>query len=144
MYGQCYTACNCAEIITIIMCSILINLIVRQCSWIVNEMMNDMNIARDHFVYVPSQWETTLHCNVVSHWQSTFTKRSLIALNQVEHFHTKYAHHTMNLQFCSRSSKHVKVRPLGDESDNNKENKGLPILWPLSIVCLTLPGLKPE
>ena len=27
---------------------------------------------RDHFVYVLSQWETTLHCNVVSHWLSPY------------------------------------------------------------------------
>ena len=31
----------------------------------------------DHFVYAPSQWETTLHCNVVSHWLDTYTKWSL-------------------------------------------------------------------
>ena len=35
------------------------------------------NLFRDHFVYAPSQWETMLHCNVVSHWQSTYTKWSL-------------------------------------------------------------------
>ena len=29
---------------------------------------------RDHFLYVPSQWETTLQCNVVSHWLGTYTK----------------------------------------------------------------------
>ena len=23
---------------------------------------------RDHFVYMPNQWEPTLHCNVISHW----------------------------------------------------------------------------
>ena len=27
-----------------------------------------VNEISDHFVYAPSQWETTLHCNVVSHW----------------------------------------------------------------------------
>ena len=32
---------------------------------------------RDHFVYAPSQWEATLHCNVVSHWLGTYTKWSL-------------------------------------------------------------------
>ena len=32
---------------------------------------------RDHFVNAPSQWETTLHCNVVSHWLGAFTKWSL-------------------------------------------------------------------
>ena len=33
--------------------------------------------GRDHFVYAPCQWETTLHCNVVSHWQGAYTKWSL-------------------------------------------------------------------
>ena len=33
---------------------------------------------RDHSVYVPSQWETTLQCNVVSHWLGEYTKWSLI------------------------------------------------------------------
>ena len=32
---------------------------------------------RDHFVNVPSQWETMLHCNVISHWLGAFTKWSL-------------------------------------------------------------------
>ena len=34
-------------------------------------------IHSDHFVYVPSQWETTLQCNVVSHWLGACTKWSL-------------------------------------------------------------------
>ena len=34
-------------------------------------------IFRDHFVYAPNQWETTLHCNVVSHWLGAYTKWSL-------------------------------------------------------------------
>ena len=34
--------------------------------------------SRDNFMYVPSQWETTLPCNVISHWLGTCTKRSLI------------------------------------------------------------------
>ena len=33
--------------------------------------------SRDHFVYAPSQRETTLHCNVVSHWLGTYTKMIL-------------------------------------------------------------------
>ena len=32
---------------------------------------------RDHFVYTPSQWETALQCNVVSHWLGAYTKWSL-------------------------------------------------------------------
>ena len=35
---------------------------------------------RDHFVYAASQWETTLHCNAVSHWLVTYTKWSLWAI----------------------------------------------------------------
>ena len=39
-------------------------------------------ILRDHFVYVPSQWETALQCinecNIFSHWLGTCTKWSLI------------------------------------------------------------------
>ena len=31
----------------------------------------------DHFVNVPSQWETTLQCNVASHWLGAYTKWSL-------------------------------------------------------------------
>ena len=34
-------------------------------------------IFRDYFAYAPSQWETTLHCNVVSHWLGAYTKWSL-------------------------------------------------------------------
>ena len=36
---------------------------------------------RDHFVYAPSQWETTLQCNVVSHWLGAHTKWSFYLLH---------------------------------------------------------------
>ena len=32
---------------------------------------------RDHFMSVPSQWQTTLQCNIVSHWLSAYTKWTL-------------------------------------------------------------------
>ena len=32
-----------------------------------------MYICRDHFLYAPNQWETTLHCNVVSYWLDAYT-----------------------------------------------------------------------
>ena len=35
------------------------------------------SMGRDHFVYAPSQWETTLQRNVVSHWLGAYTKWSL-------------------------------------------------------------------
>ena len=37
--------------------------------------------CRDHFVFAPSQWETTLHCNVVSHWLGANTKWSPFRLS---------------------------------------------------------------
>ena len=33
--------------------------------------------SRDCFLYAPSQWETTLHCKVISHWLGAYTKWSL-------------------------------------------------------------------
>ena len=33
--------------------------------------------SRDHFMYASSQWETTLHCNVVSHRMGAYTECSL-------------------------------------------------------------------
>ena len=38
---------------------------------------------RDHFVYAPSQWETTLQCNVVSHWMGTYSKWSLYQASKI-------------------------------------------------------------
>ena len=35
------------------------------------------NNSRDHFLYAPSQSETTLRCNAVSHWLSAYTTWSL-------------------------------------------------------------------
>ena len=35
------------------------------------------SIYRHRFVNAPSQWETTLQCNVVSHWLCAFTKLTL-------------------------------------------------------------------
>ena len=31
-------------------------------------------------VYAPSQWETTLHCNVASHWLSAYAKYMVISV----------------------------------------------------------------
>ena len=38
---------------------------------------------KDHFVYAPSQWETTLQCNVVSHSLGAYTEGSLIIITFV-------------------------------------------------------------
>ena len=55
---------------------------VRHFSWRCNDtsivfVMIGSDYGRDDFVYAASQWETTLHCNVVSHWLGAYTKCSL-------------------------------------------------------------------
>ena len=35
---------------------------------------------KQHFVYLPSQWETTLHCYVISHWLATYTKWIILCM----------------------------------------------------------------
>ena len=35
-------------------------------------------LTRDHFVYAPSQWETTSQWNISSHWLGAYTKWSLL------------------------------------------------------------------
>ena len=42
-------------------------------------------ITRDHFVYVPSQWEMMLQCNVLSHWLGPYTKWFLYNHNKTKH-----------------------------------------------------------
>ena len=44
-------------------------------------------LSRDRFVNAPSQWETTLQCNVVSHWLGAFTKLSLYEVKVYPAFH---------------------------------------------------------
>ena len=41
-----------------------------------------MNI--DHFVHAPSQWETMLHCNIVSQWLGVYTKWSVQEMFGIE------------------------------------------------------------
>ena len=53
------------------------------CFWYENEILlcnwkqlitGGLFLCKDQFVYVPSQWETTLHCNVVSYCLGAYTK----------------------------------------------------------------------
>ena len=45
--------------------------------WQCSIYINYWCVIRGHFVYAPDQWETMLHCNVVSHWLGAYTKWSL-------------------------------------------------------------------
>ena len=63
-------------------CVILSTEMVQVCSW--NPSLVEVKDAfilhnqfKDHFEYAPSQWETTLQCNVASHWLAAYTKWSL-------------------------------------------------------------------
>ena len=50
-------------------------------AWLSSCQLDCPNVrSRDHFVIVPSQWWTTLHCKVVSHWVDAYTKWSLHAV----------------------------------------------------------------
>ena len=47
---------------------------------------------RDLSVCAPSQWETTLHCNVVSHWLGAYAKLLLNTVNFLPNPHNKTPH----------------------------------------------------
>ena len=42
-------------------------------SWI-----RHVQLYRNHSVYAPSQWDTALHCNAVSHWLGAYTKSLVV------------------------------------------------------------------
>ena len=49
----------------------------------IRKTLNDTSITqvawgRDHFENAPRQWETALHCKVISHWLGAYTKWSLM------------------------------------------------------------------
>ena len=54
---------------------------------------------RDRFVYAPSQWETTLQSNVVSHCMCANTKRSLL--------YTAWKRQEWDLRLIMNSQKHI-------------------------------------
>ena len=70
--------------------------------------------TRDHFVYAPIQWETVLHCNVVSHWLGAYTKWSL----QMRHWKNKgiglsfWKWRIMNSRNCPTNTKPRLSMPL--------------------------------
>ena len=59
----------------------------------------------NHFVYVPSQWEMTLHCNVVSHWLGAYTKWSLLAGGNKSCQCTNKLFNSSRVLMCIRLSK---------------------------------------
>ena len=78
-------------------------------------------LHRDQFLYVPSQWETTLQCNVVSHWLGAFIKWSLLTW-QCCHMSIKVSHFT---SYLTVSQKLTKI--------NNKETTPNLQFWPFVL-----------
>ena len=71
----------------------------KKCS--ITTSVSTSNANSDHFVNAPSQWGTTLHCNVVSHWQGTYTKWSLVTsgrLTSTYHLITAICMHVGGLE----------------------------------------------
>ena len=48
-----------------------------ECFLLIRSVLSPRGMFRDHFLYAPSHRETTLHCNIVSHWRDAYTKWSL-------------------------------------------------------------------
>ena len=61
-------------------------------------------VNRDHFVHAPSQWETTLHCNVVSHWLGACKKLSLMVW--INHQATSHYLKQMLMKFNDNSKQY--------------------------------------
>ena len=64
-------------------------------------------LCSDHFIKAPSQWETTLHCNIVSHWLVVYTKWSLFVNHKLPMFVA-----------CTRA---LTLKQLGSVEKTNKE-----------------------
>ena len=46
--------------------------------------------VKDDFVFAPSEWETTLQCNVVSHWLGACTTSSMHVITDLQHTSSPY------------------------------------------------------
>ena len=57
-------------------------------------ILDTIGRVRDDFVFAPSQWETMLQCNVVSHWLGACTISSLHVITGLQHTLSPY-HHLM-------------------------------------------------
>ena len=60
-------------------------------------------MGRDGFMNVPSQWEMTLHCNVIFHWLGTFMKWYL---NEVDVWYHELCLVVMHCWDCCKAHKY--------------------------------------
>ena len=80
------------------------------------EVRTKQEIARYHYVHVPNQWETTLQCNVASHWLSACTEWTLQRVFSIS-----------NKSFIVRSRKVSKARDRCWDFPNRSE------IWQIMI-----------
>ena len=89
---------------------------------------DQLYIPRDHFVNVPSQWETTLHRNVVSHWLWAYTKWSPHSC-QILHYSDVMATQTpatwMFVQLTTRKTSKLNI--IGPLWEAATGNSGIPL-----------------
>ena len=55
---------------------------------------------KDHYVNAPSQWETTLQCNVVSHWLGACTKWSPVTFEHASWYVARTKHEACWMRFA--------------------------------------------
>ena len=103
---------------------------------------------RDHFVYAPSQWETTLHCNVISHWLSTYSKWSLQLLSPpnlsylLQKLHKLETMQTV-LFLYHVADKHESVRNVKWIYHTTKRVVSMVLLWFISLLEFDVMVHKP-
>ena len=64
-----------------------------------------LTMFRDHPVFAPSQWETTLQCNTICHWLSAYTDWSLHVTT------THYCNFLLWFQCSGRALRHNASSP---------------------------------
>ena len=69
----------------------LLCFVIYVCARILGLCQKVVVISRDHFVYAPSKWETTLQCNIFSHCLGAYTKWSLLKHQGISSHNTEYA-----------------------------------------------------
>ena len=82
---------------------------------------------RDHFVCVPSQWETMLHCNVISHWLGPYTNWSLQYSGECFHY-TDVIMTTMASQITSLTVVYSTVYSDADQR-KHQSSTSLAFVW---------------
>ena len=108
-------------------------------SWHHHALAPTYQFIKDHFVYAPSQWETTLQCNIDSHWLGAYTTYPCI----IHHLCLVYMLSVLppEKQVCNLIPVHVNYIQLVPQKPQGSDQPGQPptvylgfntILWNLT------------